>query len=199
MRRFLFPALLLGFLLWGCALPAAKQTANPSSRVAANGDIIWQGEYQFAPAPKGWLLVPPHEADTSFVYVKLIRDKPLCETSFGYSEEPFGVSRDLHQRMEEFYRRFLWAGRVTFDPPKSRPVTVFGRAGLEATSLGRNRVRGQKVWTKVILARRGERIVAFFMTQWQSQDGKFDPADEKVFQHFVDSFHFLKPSFYQTL
>jgi len=198
MRRFPIALLLFVIMLPGCATMTAKQAHSPY-RIAADGDIVWRGEYRFSPPPKPWLLVSLDEGDTAFAYLKVVSGEPLCQSTFAYSEEPFGVSRNLRQRMKEFYRRFLWAGRVTFDPPRTRPVTVFGREALEATSLGRDPARGEKVWTKVILARRGERLVAFFMTQWQPTNGTFDRDEEKIFQRFIDSFRFLKPSFYQTL
>jgi hypothetical protein len=198
MRASAIAPLLLAVLLAGCATVAPRQTTSPY-RVTATGDIVWEGEYQFSPPPKEWRLIPLDETDTSFAYLKLTGGEASCQSTFAYSEEPFGSSRDLHQRMREFYKRFLWASRVTFDSPKSRRVTIFGREGLEATAVGRDPVRGQKVWTQVIFARRGERIVAFFMTQWRPMGEKFDPTEKQIFQHFVHSFRFLRPSFYQTL
>lgn len=192
-------AFLLALLLAGCAVPAGPAGEPVSYRQTPGGTAVWQDEYEFVPPSSGWELMRLEEDDYSFAYVKY-GDCPFpCQSTFAYDEEPFGYSRDLEKRQEEFYRRFLWASRLTFEKPVIRPVRVLGEEGLEAAAEGKDLVRGQKVWTKVVFARRGERVVAFYFTQWRPMDKAYDLGDLEDFDRFVASFRFLKKSFYQTL
>jgi hypothetical protein len=42
-------------------------------------------------------------------------------------------------------------------------------------------------------------VVAFYYTQWRSEEKPFDTADEADFDRLVESFGFLQPSFYERL
>ena len=57
----------------------------------------------------------------------------------------------------------------------------------------------EKAKAKVIFGKRGDRIVSFYMTQWRPIDGTYDPSAFEVFDQFVQSFKFLKKSFFETL
>jgi hypothetical protein len=64
---------------------------------------------------------------------------------------------------------------------------------------GKDPVRKEKVKSKVVFGKRGDRVVAFYLTQWRPMDGAYDPSALEVFDRFWGSFRFLKKSFYQTL
>jgi hypothetical protein len=42
-------------------------------------------------------------------------------------------------------------------------------------------------------------VVGFYYTQWRPEQVAYDPVDEQAFDAFVDSFKFVKPSFYEQL
>jgi len=50
-----------------------------------------------------------------------------------------------------------------------------------------------------LVTHRGERVVAFYFTQWRPDDRPFDRRQLEDFRAFVDSFTYLRPSFYQQL
>lgn len=186
-------------LLAACAPMATEATAPPAQLRQADGTVIWQQEYRFAPPPAPWQLIDLDEDDYSIAFMKLCSDGYPCQSTLAYAEEPFGYSHDFGERQAEFFRRFLWASRVTFAAPELRKVKVLGREGLEAIAEGVEPVLRHKVRCKVLFARRGERVVAFYYTQWRSEEKSFDVADEADFDRFTASFGFLQPSFYERL
>jgi hypothetical protein len=64
---------------------------------------------------------------------------------------------------------------------------------------GKDPVKKEKIRAKIIFARRGERVVGFYITQWRPIDGTYDLSAFEVFDQFVSSFKFLKKSFYEEL
>ncbi len=195
MRR--IPACLLLFFLGACVAPP------PADRMASlrqsDGTLAWQGEYAFSPPGGSWELITLDEDDYSLAFSKSCREFFPCQSTLAYAEEPFGYSRDLDRRQEEFFRRYLWASRVVFTAPQLEQTTFGGRPALVATIEGVEPVKAQKVWSKVVFALRGERVVAFHYNQWRPASVPFDLAEVNDFDAFVDSFRFLKPSFYEIL
>jgi len=161
--------------------------------------VVWQQEYRFTPPPAPWALIDLDEDDYSVAFMKLCSDGYPCQSTLAYAEEPFGYSPELRVRQAEFFKRFLWASRVAFEPPRLRETTLFGKPALEATAVGTEPVLRHQVRAKVVFARRSERVVAFYFTQWRPTGGSFDPSDEADFDRFVASFEFLRPSFYERL
>jgi hypothetical protein len=201
MKRFygLFVVVFISGFLWGCtAKNSGSRTSEPFTK-GPDGNVVWESEYHFIPPPAPWTLVQLDENDYSLAYMLTGQGTFPFQTTIAYAEEPFGYSLAFKQRAREFYRRFLWASRVTFGPLEEQPTTVFGEDGLDVTATGEDPVRGHKVWTRVIFAHRGERVVAFYMTQWRPRNQPFDLAEVKVFERFVRSFGFLKKSFFQEL
>ena len=190
------------FLLAGCATPGAPADPFAGMRTDA-GSVVWQGEYEFAPMPEPWQLLKLDEDDYSIAFFRSCTLKTPaiypCESTIAYAEEPFGYSRDLDKRQEEFFRRFLWAARVDFEEPRVQPVRALGGEALQADTIGHERVLQHKVLVRVVFARRGERVVAFYFTQWRPSDMEFDRAPMEDFHRFIESFGYLKPSFYQRL
>lgn len=195
-------------LLAGCAgvqKPAPAAEAHPLYHATPNGTIIYAGEFEFVPPPPQWRLFTATspgqggEKEFSFGFLRIQPGPGFSQSAFVYDEEPFGYSRNLETRAKEYFKRFLWASTVRFHAEEWQKVKVLGGEGLAVTGEGKDLVRGQKVRAKVIFAKRGERVVSFYITQWRPIDGKFDLSAFATFDAFVKSFHYLKKSFYQTL
>ena len=193
----LLPILALVLLVPGCAQHRAP-TAPPLER-NPDGSVVWQQEYRFAPPPAPWQLINLDEDDYSIAYLKICTEGYPCQSTLAFAEEPFGYSLDFQERQAEFFKRFLWASRVEFEPARLRPATLFGKDALEAVTYGVEPVLGHTVRAKVLFARRGERVVGFYFTQWRPGGGEFDRSDEADFDRFVESFAFERPSFYEQL
>ena len=168
-----------------------------------NGTVTWMDEYNFIPPPKPWTILDLSETDFSLAFFNSCTgDDPglfPCEATIAYAGEPFGYSQDLQQRQKEFFKRFLWASRLIFEQPKLEETTLDGLEALIATTVGTEPARGQRVQTKVLFVKRGERVEALFMNQWRSKDNPFDPDEFIVFDQFVSGFKYIKPSFYEKL
>jgi hypothetical protein len=201
-RRFTFRPLMAAcaaLLLAGCT-PAATGVADPLANLRqADGAVVWQQEYRFLPPPTPWQLIDLDEDDYSIAFMKICSDGYPCQSTLAYAEEPFGYSLDFEERQAEFFKRFLWASRVNFVTPDLRKVKIAGQDGLEAVTVGVEPVLKHKVRCKILFFRRGERVVAFYYTQWRSEEKPFDTADEADFDRFAESFSFLQPSFYEQL
>jgi len=194
--------LMLLLLAAGCTV--AEPPADPFAGLYdATGKVVWQEEYEFVPPEEPWRLLKLDEEDYSVAFFHGCGDTTPgaypCESTLAYAEEPFGYSRDLEARQREFFRRFLWAARVEFDPPQLTKTTALGSEALQAETVGHERVLGQKVLVRTVFARRGERVVAFYFTQWRPADTAFDRGQLEAFERFVASFAFRKPSFYEQL
>ena len=205
MRMFLISAITSCALLFlaGCAV-RQPQPADPLADMRTpDGTVVWQQEYEFVPPPEPWRLILLDEDDYSVAFYRSCTEKDPgtfpCESTMAYAEEPFGYSRDFEERQDEFFDRFLWAARVNFEEPELEKTTLFGRDALRAETVGLEPVLDQKVLVNVIFARRGERVVAFYFTQWRPKDRNFNRALLPDFNQFAESFRFLKPSFYQQL
>ncbi|WP_432823056.1 hypothetical protein [Trichloromonas sp.] len=192
---------LIGGLL--CLLSAACVAQPPVDPLAAlrqaDGSVLWQQEYAFVPPNGKWSLVSLDEDDYSIAFARECREFFPCQSTIAYAEEPFGYSKDFRQRQGEFFKRYLWASRVVFASPQLKETTLNGRPALVAVVEGEEKVKGHKVWSKVVFSRRGERVIAFYYNQWRPMDQPFDPADEADFDAFVGSFRFVKPSFFEQL
>lgn len=200
MMRCLFTLIVAVLLLAGCAAPHPSEPVDPfGSMRQDDGSVLWQKEYAFIPPPSPWQLIDLNETDYSIAFMKTCRESYPCQSTMAYAEEPFGYSRDFEQRQQEFFKRFLWASRVDFAEPLLSEIQLFGEPALVARTEGVEPVLGHKVDAKVVFARRGERVVAFYYTQWRSEQGEYDQQDEEDFDRFIEDFQFVRPSFYQRL
>lgn len=199
--RFLrwFMALSVFGLLGGCLMVQPKATTQSCLVLNTDGTSTWKDEFQFVTPPPPWKLIQLDEDDYSLAFLKLCSGMFPCQSTLAYAEEPFGYDRDLEKRAREFFKRFLWASRVQFGQPRLEKTTLFGQQGLIAYNEGIEPAKGHKVFCKIIFGKRGERVVAFYFTQWRPGDRDYDLDDVKSFDQFVESFRYLKPSFYETL
>ena len=198
MMRLLLLAMVV-LLLGACAAPAPTTVDPLAALRRADGTVVWQEEYAFHSPPAPWALVSLDEDDYSIAFAKECSEYFPCQSTMAYAEEPFGYSKDFEKRAPEFFKRFLWASRVVFGEPQLATDTFDGKPALVARVEGKERVKGQKVSAKVVFARRGERVVGFYYTQWRPEQIAYDPVDEQAFDAFVASFKFVKPSFYEQL
>lgn len=193
--------LILLCFLSGCATIGTGASQKPTE-VTPRGTVIYKGEFEFMPPPPGWKLFwPEGEGDGEFAFGFLKRDPgPFPSQSvFAYDEEPFGYSTSFEERQKEFFKRFLWNAILQFQILEKEKVQVIGGEGLAVTVEGKDPVKKEKAKAKVIFGKRGDRIVSFYMTQWRPIDKTYDPSAFEVFDKFVQSFKFLKKSFYETL
>jgi hypothetical protein len=187
-----------GFYLFGCAtMESSKRTPY---EVTSKGTVIYDGEFEFNLPPTEWKLVR-QEGENEFVFGFLKWDSgPFpSQSMFVYDEEPFGCSTGFADREREFFKRFLWNAILNFQVSEKKKVQVSGGEGSEVVVEGKDPVKKEKAKAKVIFAKRGERVVAFYITQWRSIDGTYDDSAFETFDRFVKSFRFLKKSFYETL
>ena len=168
-----------------------------------DGTVTWMDEINFVPPPPPWRILDLSEDDFSLAFFKSCQASDPgsfpCEATIAYSAEPFGYSRDLRQRQAEFFKRFLWASRLQFNEPELQEATVAGRPALVAHIQGTEPARGHRVKSKVIFIKRGERVETLFMNQWRSKETPFDLEEFEVFDAFVETWRYEKPSFYESL
>jgi hypothetical protein len=187
--------------LAACSLATERSVDSWGEARQPDGSVVWLDEYHFEPPPPPWRLIDLNDRDLSLAFYKSCPAAATpCEAStMAYAEEPFGSSRELEERVRQFFRRHLWASRVRFAEPEWRFVTNEGRQELEVWAQGTEPVTGQKVLTKVLFRYRGERVTAFFMNQWRGADVPFERAEFAELDRFAASFRFLGPSFYERL
>lgn len=195
-----FLLIALSFLS-GCASLGTSPAQKPYE-VTPKGTVIYRGEFEFVLPPMGWKLFwPEGEGEEEFAFGFMKRDPgPFPSQSvFAYDEEPFGGSTRVEDREKEFFKRFLWNAILHFQVLERKKVQVIGGEGLAVTVEGKDPVKKEKAKAKVIFGKRGDRVVAFYITQWRSMDGTYDPSAFDTFEKFVGSFKYLKKSFYETL
>ena len=189
--------LLVGVWLSGCA---TTQTVQKPYRISPQGTVIWEDEFEFAPPPLGWkLLLPEEGGDINIGFMRMDRGPFPSSTTFAYDEEPFGSSTQFEGREIEFFKRFLFNAILQFQILERKKVQVIEGEGLAVTVEGKDPVKKEKVRAKVIFGKRGERVIGFYITQWRPLDGNYDLSAFEDFDKFVNSFKFLKKSFYETL
>ena len=195
-------SILIGILVavWlsGCAM--TQQSAPKPYKLSAQGTVIWEDEFEFAPPPPVFKLLLPEEGGD--INIGFMRSDPggfPSTTVFAYDEEPFGCSTQFEGREKEFFKRFLFNAIVKFEILKREKVQVVGGEGLAVTVEGRDPVKKEKVRAKVVFGKRGERVIGFYMTQWRPMDAGYDLSAFDTFDQFWRSFKFLKKSFYETL
>jgi len=192
-------SILLMVWLAGCAMMESPKKVP--YRLTPQGAVIWEDEFEFMPPPPDWKLlrVEVGENDINFGFMKSDPGPFPSMTTFAYDEEPFGCSPQFEGREKEFFKRFLFNAILQFQILERKKIQVVGGEGLAVLVEGKDPVKKEKVRAKVIFAKRGDRVVGFYITQWRPMDGSYDLSSFEIFDKFVGSFKFLKKSFYETL
>jgi hypothetical protein len=200
-KWFLIPtvALVLGVWLAGCA---TTETKKKPYRMSEQGTVIWDDEFEFKPPPHEWRIIQVEVGGEFGFGFSRVEPGPFpSQSMFVYDEEPFGCSTQFENRKTEFFKRYLWTAAVSMDTKilEEQKVHLLGGEGLAVVAEGRDPVKKEKVKSKVVFGKRGDRMVAFYLTQWRPIDGIYDPSAFEVFDKFWGSFRYLKKSFYETI
>jgi hypothetical protein len=186
--------------LSGCA--STESSKKVPYRLTPQGTVVWEDEFEFMPPSPDWKLlrVEAGENDITFGFMRSDPGPFPSVTTFAYDEDPFGcTAASFEGREREFFKRFLFNAILQFQILERKKVQVVGGEGLAVLVEGKDPVKKEKVKAKVVFAKRGDRIVGFYITQWRPMDASYDLSAFEVFDKFVTSFKFLKKSFYETL
>ena len=189
----------MGMMVSACATP---ETTQRPYKFSQQGTVIWNDEFEFKPPPSEWKVIQVEVGgEFGFGFLKVDSGPFPSQSMFVYDEEPFGCSNELGERGGEFFRRYLWSTAMIADMQilEKKKVKLLGGEGLAVMAEGKDPVKKEKVKSKVVFGKRGDRVVAFYLTQWRPIEGTYDPSAIEVFDRFWGSFKFLKKSFYQTL
>lgn len=188
----------IGLFFGGCAALAPKK---PSALVPTDrGTVVFMGKYEFKRPPAGWALLKNLEGgDFELGFLRLEKGAFPSQTTFIFDGEPFGSSRELERRAEQYCTRFLFNSGVLPQIQKKEQLEVMGQPALAIYLEGENPNRDEKSRSKVYLIKKGERIISFVCTQWRSLRENYDPEPFGHFEAFVQSFKFLQPTFYEDL
>jgi len=190
--------ILIGFFLGGCATltPEKPSALVPTDR----GTVVYKDKYEFARPSPGWFLLQILEAgDFELGFVRMEKGEFPSQTTFIYDDEPFGSSRELDKRSEQYCSRFLFNSGMFPQIRKKEKIQLMGQSAMALYLEGENPNRNEKAKSKVYLVQKGERFISFVCTQWRPLQGSFDPEPFDHFERFVRSFKFLKPDFYEEL
>ena len=190
--------ILIGFFPGGCATLAPEKpiVLVPTDR----GTVVYMGKYGFARPSAGWFVLRAIEGgDFELGFMKMEKGEFPSQTTYIYDGEPFGSSRDLNTRSEQYCTRFLFNSGMFPQISKKEKTQVMGQSAVALYLEGENPSRNEKAKSKIYLVPKGERIISFVCTQWRPLQGSFDPEPFEHFERFVSSFKFLKPDFYEEL
>ncbi len=191
--------MVFGWWFSGCA---TTETKKKPYRLGQQGTLIWNDEFEFKIPPPGWKLIEVEVGgEFGFGFLKADPGPFPSQSMFVYDEEPFGCSTKFENREAEFFKRYLWSSAMSLDIQilERQKVHVLGMEGLAVVAEGKDPVKKEKVKSKVVFGKRGDRVVAFYLTQWRPIDGTYDPSAFEVFDRFWGSFRYLKKSFYETI
>jgi hypothetical protein len=194
---------LMGITVWLAGCATLEEAKKPPLEVTSRGTAIYDEEFEFALPPPGWKFVTVETTEGSeefaFGFLKVESGPFPTQSMFAYDEDPFGCSTTFEKREKEFFRRFLWNAALNVRVLEKKKVEVVGREGLEVIAEGKDPIKKEKARSKVVFGKRGDRVIAFYITQWRPIDGHYDSGPFEVFDKFVKSFKYLKKSFYETL
>jgi hypothetical protein len=202
MRRHLRMLLCFGLVSMMLSACATTETTQKPYKFSQQGTVIWNDEFEFKPPPPTWKLIQVESGgEFGFGFLRVDPGPFPSQSMFVYDEEPFGCSTKFDNREVEFFGRYLWSSAVSLGMNilERQKVQVLGGEGLAVVAEGKDPVKKEKVKSKVVFGKRGDRVVAFYITQWRPIDGSYDPTAFEIFDKFVSSFKFLKKSFYETL
>jgi len=187
---------LTGLFLGGCATTSGEKSKSPL--VATDkGTAIFEDKYEFK-APAGWkLLREVSGGDFEFGFLKFEQGGFPSQTTFIYDPEPFGSAQDLETRAKQYCTRFLWNSGIQAKVTRQEQILLWGHSAVVIQLLGENPNRNEKAKSTVYLIRKDHRVISFACTQWRPMSGTFAPEPFEQFDNFVQSFRFLKKTFYE--
>jgi hypothetical protein len=186
-----------GLFLGGCATMGEKP--KPALVATDKGTAVYEDKYEFK-APIGWkVLREVSGGDFELGFLKFEKGDFPSQTIFIYDPEPFGSSQDLDTRAKQYCTRFLWNSGILAEVKKQDQVLLWGHPAIVLQLMGENPNRSEKAKSVVYLVKNGSRIISFTITQWRPMNGTFDPEPFEKFQAFVQSFKFLKKTFYEEM
>jgi hypothetical protein len=184
-----------GLFLGGCATTGAKP--KPALVATDKGTAVYEDKYEFK-APMGWkILREVSGGDFEFGFVKFEKGDFPSQTTFIYDPEPFGSAQNLETRAKQYCTRFLWNSGIQAEVKKLEQVQLWGLQAVVIQLDGENPNRNEKAKSIVYLVKKGSRVISFTVTQWRPMNGTFDPEPFGQFETFVQSFRFLKKTFYE--
>jgi len=201
-RKGLMMLCVLLVLVWFSGCATMTETSKKPYRLSERRTLIWNDEFEFMVPPLGWNVIQVESGgEFGFGFIRSDPGSFPSQSIFVYDEEPFGCSMKFEERGDEFFRRYLWAAAISMNIKilERKRVNVVGGEGLAIIAEGSDPVKKEKVRSKMVFGKRGERVVSWYLTQWRPMDGTYDPSAFEVFDKFVKSFKFLKKSFYETL
>ena len=193
-------ALLLstGLFLGGCATMGFEKPKSALT-LTDRGTVVYLDKYEFKRPPADWLLLKNLEGgDFELGFLKIGKGPFPTQSTFIYDDQPFGSSRYLEPRAKQYCTRFLFNSGMLPDIKKQENIHLWGRPAIAIYLEGENPNRDEKAKSLVYLVKRGSRIISFVLTQWRPMQGTFDQAAFTEFEDFVQSFKFLKKSFYEN-
>jgi hypothetical protein len=185
-----------GFFLSGCATmaPEKPKALVPTDR----GTVVFMEKYEFVRPPADWALLKNLEGgDFELGFMTMEEGDFPSQTTFVYDDEPYGSSRDLEERAEQYCTRFLFNSGIIIEPQKKEKVEIVGQPAVALYIEGENPNRNEKSKSIVYLVKRGERVVSFVCTQWRPLQGTYSPEPFEHFDKFINSFKYLKKTFYE--
>jgi hypothetical protein len=181
----------------GCATMEPKKPALVSTN---QGTVVFFEKYEFKSPPQDWSLMRDVEGgDFEFGFVKMEKGDFPTQTTFMYDDKPYGAARDLGKRAKYYQRFFLANAGVHLRLTKQEKLTIHAQEALALYLDSENPIRNEKSHSKIYLVKKGNRIISFVCTQWRPMKGAFSQEPFDHFETFVQSFKFLKPTFYEEL
>ena len=184
-----------GLFSGGCATMGEKP--KPALAATDRGTAVYEDKYEFK-APVGWKFLKDYSGgDFEFGFLKFEKGDFPSQSTFIFDKEPFGSSRDLETRAKQYCTRFLWNTGMFPEVRKQEEVQLRGQPAIVIHLEGENPTRGEKGKSTVYLVKKGNRIISFVLTQWRPITGTYDQEPFDQFETFVQSFRFLKKTFYE--
>ena len=181
----------------GCAAmqPEKPKTLNPTER----GTVLFLDKYEFKRPPQNWALMKNLEGgDFELGFLVIEKGEFPSQTIFMFDEEPYGGSQNLEKRAKYYCTRFLFNSGIDVRVTKQEKVKVAGNEAIALYLEGENPNRDEKAKSKVYLVKKGSRIISFVCTMWRPMKGTYAQEPFKYFETFVQSFTFLKKTFYEN-
>ena len=186
-----------GLFLWGCAT-TVREKPKPAFVLTDQGTVVYEDKYEFK-VPTGWKTLREESGgDFEFGFLRLEGEFP-SQTTFAYDDEPYGRSRDLETRAKQYQTLFFAATGLIMTESSIEKIEVMGEPAVVMNTEGKNPNQNEKGKSRFYFIKRGDWVVSFICTQWRPMSGTYDPKNFEVFDTFVKSFKFLKPTPYEEI